>query len=164
MRLPLIIFACLMPAAAFAQCGSGEQTVLHCTVSNGAKTLQVCSGKETLHYAYGATGQSPDLALAVPFTHNGYVPWAGVGRAIHEAVVFTNGEYSYEAWSSIERGADLADPVTGGVFVLKDGESVAGLDCDQGSITTDFNGLYEALNEAGLCWNQSGEFKWTACQ
>ena len=64
-----VLFATLIGFAATsagAECRAPSQTFLSCTLSNGAKTLDVCFDAASLTYRFGKTGAQPDLTLFVP--------------------------------------------------------------------------------------------------
>ena len=73
-----------------------------------------------------------------------------------------NGAYSYEVYSSIERNPENPQ-VRGGVEVFQNGQPVASVQCDAGSVVTNIDALYEMREAAGLCYDPSS-FGWNECK
>ena len=152
-----------------ATCLDGEESFLSCTVEDGRKTLSVCLAGETATYRFGPRGGAPELEMVRDIGLVDYTPWAGVGRAIWEEVVFHNGSYSYLVYGSIDRLPPVDDDgvlvvdVGGGVTVMRSGQELAAFDCDPG--TSDFNYseiLGETKEAAGYCWDRN-RFAWVLC-
>jgi hypothetical protein len=148
-HIAALVLAAPMAAAA---CPDGSTTFLSCTMSGGAKALDVCYADGVATYAFGPAGKTPDLALAEPIATLDYVPWPGIGSAIWETVTFRNAGYAYEVAGSIRRGPDetTADDTDmlvtqkGQISVMQGDRPVATLLCDPGSVSFDWT---EALSD-----------------
>lgn len=143
----LLVLA-LLPFPAMAECR--QETFLSCPVG-GNDWLEVCIGGDSFSYAFGPAG-APELQLTAPMAAGPVTPWPGVGSAIWSAVVFQNGGYAYEVWSSIDRNPDHENP-QGGVNVLRGEAMLAQFTCLAGTVTTPAFTLEDAMAEAGYCWN-----------
>ena len=148
--LPL---CCLLPAPTLAAC-QGE-TLFHCPI--GKKQLEVCQQGSAVSYSFGPAGR-PEITLSESITSLDYQPWSGIGRAMHEAVVFDNNGISYRVWTSFDRNQP-EDPVTGGVLVEKDEQLLAQLNCKPETMEAALDLLWSAKEKAGQCWNYE-KFRW----
>lgn len=161
MRLILIGTACLIGQSAMA-CGE----IIHaCTFKDGATAVKVCLNSESVTYAYGPNGGTPDLALEVSIADAEYTPWPGVGRSIAEGVTFRNGAFSYEVFGGSPKldENDELGPMFGGIIISENDNVIARLTCDEGSVEwggygTD--GIYGAKTAVGQCWEID---QWVAC-
>lgn len=153
MRLALVLIALAAPADAACR---GE-TLFSCEI--GRKRLEVCLNGQSVSYRFGPEGR-PELELATSLRQTVYQPWPGVGRAIWEAVSFTNRGTTYEVWSSFDRLAPEAR-TEGGVNVLTGSEVTAQLTCRPGSVSAGLDLLYGAKEAIGQCWNRDLQ-AWTA--
>lgn len=136
--------------------------MFQCTLSNGAKTLEVCYGDGVAQYSFGRTGQKPELELSATITDLYYLPWNGVGRSIYEEIGFRNGDYDYTIHAALDRTILEDDdewPLTGGVTVIKADQTIAEIDCDPESVTHSLDSFYEAKHDAGQCWRHQS-FEW----
>ncbi|QDC10478.1 hypothetical protein FHY55_15055 [Oceanicola sp. D3] len=149
----------LLAPAATADCITRAESFLMCTVNGGAKELRGCWGPGDAGYQYGPAGGEPELVLSVPLTQLDYIPWAGVGSSIWEEVNYHNGDVQYSVWHRIDRDPG-GDPPSAGVTVTRGEETLADLQCDPGSISANYQGLYEAKAEIGQCWQ---DFSWQSC-
>ncbi len=131
-----IAFTCLATQAG-AACGSFQETFMSCTFQDGRKSVEVCVGQKTASYRYGPTGGAAELALTVPLSDVEHIPWPGVTGTIWERLIFTNGDVQYDVYGSISKrqNADgTPSEIYGGIDVNQNGETLAALECDQGSI------------------------------
>lgn len=143
----LLVLA-VLPLPAMADCR--QQTFLSCPVG-GNDRLEVCIDTGSFSYAFGPTG-APELRLSVPMAIGPVTPWPGVGSAVWSAVSFTNGGYTYEVWSSVDRNPDAANP-QGGVNVLRGEAMLAQFTCLPGTVSAPAFVLEDAMAAAGYCWN-----------
>ena len=167
---PLSALAVLIAGPALAGCPAGTTPILTCTFEHGAKRVDACQDGTTATYAFGKAGQAPDLTLVTPVADLDYTPWPGVGRSIWEEVSFYNQDITYLLWFNYDKvnaieeaqAAGAPDPLTAGISVLRgDGEGLASLECDPGSIDTEMDALSDAKERLGLCWD--GE-TWGPCE
>lgn len=162
MRMILIGTACMIGQNALA-CGE----IIHaCTFKGGTTAVQVCLNNDTVSYAYGPNGGTPDLSLEVSIRDAEYTPWPGVGNSIAEGVTFRNGGFSYEVFGGSPKldENDELGPMFGGIVISENDETIARLSCDVGSVVwggygTD--GIYGAKTDAGQCWKN---FAWVQCK
>jgi hypothetical protein len=148
----LFILACFFPLPALAEC-TGE-TLVSCPI--GAKQLQVCNEGDLLTYSFGPPG-APDLQLASR-PQEAYTPWNGIGRSLWETITFTNRNVTYEVVFSFDRMVEDAMPEWG-VVVTQGDEIIANLTCENQLANIPFDGLYDQITAAGLCWNRE-DFVW----
>jgi hypothetical protein len=145
--LVLILALTLLPLPALAQCPGQE--LLSCPI--GKKQLELCLDADGVSYSFGPKGR-PEITLATAIRDTDYQPWSGVGRAMWDAVRFTNQGTTYEVWTSLDRMAENAG-WEGGVNVLKGEEMLASLTCAPGSVRGDLGDIFDAKTDAGQCWN-----------
>ncbi len=151
MRRVLTALCLCAPLPAFADCA--DLSVMTCSLSGGAKTLQVCQAGDAVAYSFGPAGGAPELALTEPLASGTYTPWNGIGRAIWETVGFRSEGFTYEVWSSFDRLEETAQ-VEGGVNVYKGDDLQASLTCDPGSVEAGFDSLFPVMEAQGFCWNR----------
>lgn len=134
-----------------------------CTFNNGAKSVSICVDGDTATYAFGPTGEAPDLALRTPIAALDYQPWPGVGRTIFESVTFYNHDYSYTVISGVDRMS--ADDSRFSEVIVKQNEAeVAVLICDPDSVRWTYSPeLADAKAALNLCWSGSPDTGWIAC-
>jgi hypothetical protein len=145
MRILLLTLLAAFPAHAACQ---GE-TALSCQI--GKKVLDVCLSGSDVTYAFGPNGK-PELKLSVPTAKADYRPWNGIGRYMGDAMAFENDGITYEVWYSVDRLED-EHRLDAGINIVENGELVAQLTCDQGSIDQRLDIIYSAKEAVGQCWN-----------
>lgn len=156
----LVGVLCVLAAPA-AACGVGEQEVFDCTASGGTKLLRVCTTEEAARYSFGRLGQQPELELFAEMQALDYRPWNGIGRSYYEQVTFYNAGHAYTVYFNLDRlEEDPLRSITGGVAVNRNGEEIANVSCDPGSITNGLDALYGQKQAVGQCWDHSN-FLWT---
>jgi hypothetical protein len=158
----IVAFAILLPSSASAACAPNMTTLVSCTVGKGAKVLDLCTNGANVLYRFGKTGRAADLELIESVRKVGYTPWSGVGSAIWESVTIGNGTYTYEVHSSIDRKPDNPQ-VRGGVEVFNNGQNIALVHCDAGSVTANIDELFLMREAAGLCYDHA-IFGWDDCK
>lgn len=141
---------------------------MSCTLRSGANTAQVCVNDTDVVYRFGRAGKAPDLELTTPVSTVDYVPWPGIGRTIWESVAFENGAFRYEIGTGFSRRMDDDDPeipvAFGVISVTENGESIATLKCDKGTVDWGYGGgLFDAKKAQNLCWKSAPENKWISC-
>jgi hypothetical protein len=109
------------------------------------------SDADGVSYSFGPKGR-PEITLTSAIRDTDYQPWSGVGRAMWDAVRFTNQGTTYEVWTSLDRMAENAG-WEGGVNVLKGEELLASPTCAPGSVRGDLGDIFDAKIDAGQCWN-----------
>ena len=161
---PVRIFAALAvlatgaPATAQEGCFGAGVPLFHCQA--GGKTLDLCLQGEVMLYRFGPRGQAAELLLARHVIGVGMVPWNGIGRYLWEEVTVYNGTFDYTVHYSIDRLAQGAPVVTGGVTVTEGDRTLADLSCDAGSVSiSDLYPVFEAKEAGGQCWD-TGAFEW----
>lgn len=168
-KLILSLMVASAAAAGTAQaegCFGPGVPLFHCTVKGGAKSVDLCLQGNVAYYRFGPAGGVAEMLLAQPVDKVDMIPWNGIGRTIYEEAGFANGPIDYAVFYAIDRlpaeGEVTAD-VSGGVTVTKGDQTVAQLNCDDGSLSvTDIYPLYEAKQAAGQCWNREA-FQWGPC-
>lgn len=163
MRLSFAVLAITaLTSPAFADCSPNTETILSCTFQNGKKTLEACHDGTTAYYSFGKRGMVAEMNLKALVKNLNFEPWPGVGSSIWEQVTFTNEDISYVVWSSLTRDPTVAKPQNAGIEVMQGDKSLALLRCDQSSINTNIDQLWEAMEAQGMCYNRS-EFNWQEC-
>ncbi len=162
--------ASLIATPALAGCPAGSVPILTCSFQNGAKQVTACQDGVSATYAFGKTGRAPELTLSTPVADLDYTPWPGIGRSIWATTAFENQGFTYLLWYNYDKidaledaqAAGAPDPLTAGISVLRgDGEGLASLECDPGSITTRMDALSQAKEALGLCWDGQ---TWGPCE
>jgi hypothetical protein len=116
---------------------SQTDVFLSCTFSEGRKAVTVDVTGNVISYRFGVPGEMPELIMERDVSQVVYTPWNGIGRNIWEQVDFINDDYTYQVWGNRAKIMDAEDPlieVSGGIGVLKEGELLANLSCDPGSV------------------------------
>lgn len=157
----LIALLALMPLSAHAACQAGSEPVQSCSLSGGNKVLDVCLMQDSMSYSFGKAGEDPDLRLSAPITQAGYVPWNGVGRSIYEEVSFYNQGVTYLVWYAVDRTID-AHPISGGIVVRQGDKQLATMSCDENSVITGFDAVYDRMTTLGHCWAYETH-EWVDC-
>ena len=157
----LALFA--LPGTALAQCPTGAETLIACTLKGGTKRVETCLMGESALYRFGPVGGTPELELSAHIRDVGMTPWPGVSRSIWEAVIFYNRDISYEVSYAIDRDPE-ANEVTGSVAVLRGDDTLAILDCDRGTVQSAGYPLplFDAKERAGQCWRFESH-DWGGC-
>ncbi|MCG7492993.1 hypothetical protein [Thalassobius sp. Cn5-15] len=148
-------FLCATLAIPAYACPDGATPLVSCPLQDGTKYLQTCLLGDHATYAFGATGQLPDLHLARPVADVEMTPWPGIGRYIWEDFTFTNGATSYHVSYGFDRMAEGEAQMSGGVVVEQGDNVLAELHCDLGHVTTSGYplSLYEAKEAAGQVYS-----------
>ena len=157
-----LIALTISTAPAFAQCPTNQHPILSCNIEDSQKALTACHDGAVATYAFGKPGQTPELIIKTPVTQINYTPWNGVGRGIYEQVIFDNAGVGYLLWSAFEKDPGVEQPFSGGIVVQQNGEDLASLMCDPGTMEVGIDGLFEVMESHGQCWDYS-DFKWIAC-
>lgn len=144
----------LCATAALADCPSGAQVLLICDIAENTKQLETCLSGDTVTYAYGVKGQTPELQLSRHVRDVEHTPWPGIGRWIWEEIAFLNAEYAYRVIYSFERNPETM-VLAGELEVWNGDDVITSLTCDPDSI--DFSGfpspVYDAKVAAGQAWD-----------
>ena len=163
-----------LPQTTFAECATPQDTFLSCTFSQGRKVVDVCVDGDNLTYSFGRVGKAPDLVMSVPVVDADYTPWPGIGRSIWESVAFQNQDARYEVSYVIDRifpedeTEDIQLEYYGYIEVIVGNESQIALSCDDGSVVSGGDSLYDTKTAAGQCWDAEGMdpegWRWMACK
>lgn len=138
----------LIAPAAWAQCQNGAE-LFSCTFSHGKKAVNICQDGADYSYAYGRIGQVPDLFLLRGLDELDFTPWTGIGRYYGEDVRFFNKSVSYLISFSVDRLSEDA-VAEGQLSVHEEGNRLALLICDTGSVRMNLTPLANAWYDAGL--------------
>jgi hypothetical protein len=157
MRAILLFLALAAPAQAACP---NDSEVFSCTISG--KALQLCHWKGALIYNFGDP-ERPELSIAEPLQTAAFTPWNGIGRYIWETLAFRNAGYTYEVWTSAERGPEATEGLTGGITVLQGDQTIAQLTCDPGTPNQSLDVIYELKQSIGQCWDFDSRSWQTAC-
>ncbi|WP_425071244.1 hypothetical protein [Sagittula sp. S175] len=144
LALPLLALASPLMAGEFCTLDGTER--FSCTLKNGTKAVEVCDALwldvDTASYGFFTPGQEPEMEIAQEMTGMLYEPWGGVGTP-WGSVTFNAPDdvHSYTVWY---QGND------GGITVQKNGEDIAMLECDHGTLTHDLDALIERIETAQI--------------
>lgn len=150
----------LLPLPALADC-PGE-VIFACPIK--ARVLEVCLTGTAAIYSYGKPGR-PELTIATPLTELDYTPWPGIGSAIWEEARLQNAGVDYTVFTSIEKlGEDGQDPERqGGVAVTQGDQTLAQLACTAPPDPGALDALFQAITDAGRCWDFDSQSWQEAC-
>lgn len=153
-----------LASIAQAGCPDGQEVFTSCQIADRATEVLVCSDAQVATYSYGPIGGPPDLVLTEPVGDVDFVPWPGVGKAIHETVTFYNDRFSYQVGAGFDRPFSeeemaLGPQHFGWVEVARDGAALARLTCIPSTVTYGFGdgGIYAAKIAAGLRWDDRSQ-------
>ena len=156
----LLMLSLVLPNVAWGAC-VGE-TLFSCPIQGSSKVIEMCLKDEVLTYRFGRPGQ-PEIELTEPVAAGTYRPWNGIGRSITEAVTFTNRDYSYDVWWSLDR-LEEDRPVTGGVTIFQGEKYLAQVECAPGTVGDSFEPiLTDAMRANGQCWDYASHSWQTTC-
>ena len=169
MRKTILSVAMLIAASGAARaegCFGPGVPLFHCTVTGGAKSVDLCLQDDVAYYRFGPVNAAAEMLLARPVGEVHMIPWNGIGRTIYEEAGFNNGVFDYTVYYAIDRipeGGEVTAEISGGVTVIKADQTMAQMTCDAGSVTiNDVYPLYEAKTAAGQCWDREA-FQWGPC-
>lgn len=154
-----------LPALAPAQegCFGAGLPLFHCTMKDGAKTLDVCLQGEAAFYRFGPRDGAAEMLLAHRVEDIHLTPWNGIGSNIYEELEFWAGDVTFQVHYRLERIAADNPDISGGVRVFRADQMLADLACDEGSVEErDFDMLFQAKERAGQCYNADA-FMWSPC-
>jgi hypothetical protein len=156
---PFALLLVLLPLPAAAACPNDTE-IFSCTITG--KPLQICHWKGALIYNFGPL-DAPELSIAEPLETVAFTPWPGAGNYIWETVVFRNEGFTYEVWTSIERGPDATTGLEAAVTVFEGEAEIARLDCDKGTPTNSLDRIYDLKQSIGQCWDYDTRTWATTC-
>jgi len=154
----LALLLALAPLPAAASCPYGD-TVFSCQI--GAKAVELCHSGDALVYSFGPEGK-PELTITEPLETLDFTPWPGIGRYYWDAVRFRNAGFTYEIYSSIERGPDATTGRLAELSVMEGETEVARLTCDEGTAGS-LELIYVLKKSIGQCWDYDSESWISTC-
>ncbi len=157
-----VLAVCTLAATA-RTASSFDETIQSCTFEGGRNTVLICLDDGLVTYDYGPTGGPPELSLSVPIEDADYRPWPGTGSTVWEMVTFYDEAYAYRVaagFHNLRAGEDTPRPLFGSIDVTYEGDPIAVLECDAGSVQWGYGngGLHGAKTAAGLCWAGHPDF------
>lgn len=135
--LSAAVFAALLSGGASAQARPGR-VIFACTMQGSGKKVEVRDLGTGLTYAFGRDLSRPELRVTRPYSGWTRTPWKGIGRAIYDALNFTNGGVRYSVYSSHDR-LDLTD--RHGIWVEVPGRNPVELVCRNSTVITRIQGF-----------------------
>lgn len=146
---PASLVLAVLASTASADCPTGAQELVSCTLKGGRKVLTTCLMDQTASYSFGAAHKAPDLHLTRHVRDVDYTPWPGIGRTIWEEFSFENKGVRYLVHFSVDKAPGSV--MQGGVIVMQGETELASLDCDPGSVAGQGYSmrLYDAKVAAG---------------
>lgn len=160
MKHSFLALLLLTPLPAHADCGDSAELLFSCSFNGGSKQVTTCLADDIVSYAFGPVGAVPELAMVREVQDVDMRPWNGFGRYINESFTLTNGAYGYTLRYAIDKLAqEGADGLDGELWVTKDMQEIATMQCDPGSLA--FSGypfpLYDAKLATGQIWDRETE-------
>ena len=141
------------PALAGEYCQLDGTELFACTFQAGKKAVELCDAVwmdgAMVSYGFFRRGGAVEKEIVTDMAGLTVTPWSGVGTTMSEAVTIHAGDgYGYELWWEAPRGTTGEE--TGGITVLKDGETLATLTCDPGSLHQDLATLFDKVEIARI--------------
>lgn len=156
MRAAVLLLVLGFATPAHAAC-PGESEIFSCTVEG--EPLRICHWKGALIYNFGPD-EKPELSLSAPLESAAFTPWSGIGRYVTDSVAFANQGYTYQVWTSAERGPEATGGLEGGVTVHQGEDILTQLACEPGSVSQSLDTIYDLKRSIGQCWDMSSQ-QWT---
>lgn len=149
----LLISAITTAAHAGQYCAVDNSVMFACTFNGGQKAVEVCDTNfwadgDNASYAFFKSNGQIEKEIITDKASLIATPWNGMGNSIWETVTFFSGDYGYEVWWSGER--DAGSEVLGGITVTQNGDILAELNCDEGSVQQNLTSLIEAVEAAQI--------------
>lgn len=160
MKLAVAVLLAGLPAAAQAGCFGAGEPLFHCRIEGSARQVDICLQDGVALYRFGPMDGAAEMILARRVEDVGLRPWNGIGRWLHEALRFTNGETAYEISYGIDRLSET-HVVEAGIAIHESGREIARLACRPETVLgLDFTPLFEAKLAAGQSWcPEAGEWR-----
>lgn len=151
-RTFLALFALMGATAATAgeYCELDGSEMFSCTFSNGTKAVEVCDAYwmdgDMASYGFFKRGGAVEKEIITDKASLIYDEGTGMGSLMSESVTFqAEGGYAYEVYWWAEQGDDA---LSGGINVLKNGDTIADLSCDSGSVRHEFTDFFGMIDNA----------------
>lgn len=148
----LALFALLGATSATAgeYCELDGSEMFSCTFKHGAKAVEVCDAYwldgDMASYGFFKRGSAVEKEIITDKASLIYNEGSGMGGLMSESVTFqAGGGYAYEVFWSAEQGDAR---ISGGINVLKNGDEIANLSCDPGSVRHEFTAFFEMIDNA----------------
>lgn len=131
-------------------CELDGSEMFFCTFNNGAKGVEVCDAYwldgDMASYGFYKRGGEIEKEIITDKASLIYDEGTGMGSMMSESVTFqAEGGYAYEVYWWAERGDDQ---INGGINVQKNGEEIANLSCDAGSVRHEFTEFFGLIDDA----------------
>ncbi len=150
-------------AASSTASSAAAEVLFDCPI--GAQQLSITLAGDTAIYTFGPQGAPETVISAAPRDLN-YLPWAGMGTSMPEAVQFANAGTTYKVWYAVQKqmgvNAPLA-PTQGGVRVMQASAMLADLVCTAPPSVYALERIYDAKLAAGHCYDWQNQSWGTAC-
>ncbi|WP_152612601.1 hypothetical protein [Leisingera sp. ANG-M7] len=161
MRIFLPGLLLLANSAAVSACPEGSETLISCTFKDGVRTLTTCLQGEQATYVFGRPGRQPELEMKRDVRDVDMTPWPGIGGSIWEEAIFSNGNVRYIVYYSLSKDPGARFPMEAGVIVEQNGEELAHLRCDAGSVDSGYPlPLFDAKVAAGQVYSlETGQWE-----
>lgn len=165
------IFAVLLLALPRAPALADTPPLFQCEFANG-KTVTLTAADQGITYRFGRPGHAPELQLYRLYSEVFVTPWPGIGRTIWEEISLGNDGYTYRIWGALDKMKaveDASSALSAGLIVARgepgqDGEELAQLDCQPGSISYDVFAFSDTYEAAGYCWDSAGQIWKERCE
>lgn len=153
MKRTLFAACALMTATAASAgefCELDGSEMFSCTFNNGAKAVEVCDAYwldgDMASYGFFKRGGDIEKEIVTDKASLIYDEGTGMGGMMSESVTFqAGGGYAYEVFWWAEQGDDA---LNGGINVLQNGDEIASLSCDDGSVRHEFTELFGMIEDA----------------
>lgn len=150
--LAITTLALMGTTAAYAgeYCDLDGSEMFRCTFNGGAKAVEICDAYwmdgDMASYGFFKRGGQIEKEIVTDKASLIYDEGTGMGNFLSESVTFqAGGGYAYEVYWAAERSDDQ---IGGGILVKKNGEDIANLSCDAGSVQHEFTAFFEMIDTA----------------
>jgi hypothetical protein len=134
--------------------------LLECEMDSKELSLSLIG--DGLNYQFG-THDHTELYLTQKLRTAQYEPWDGFGRYMGDSVIFQNGQYSYDVYTSYDNFQEEVG-WTAGVNVFKKGNLLTRLHCNKPFQDNPLDRLFTAKEKSGQCWDLESQSWLDACQ
>lgn len=151
-RILLATFALVGASAASAGefCELDGSEMFRCTFNGGAKAVEVCDAYwldgDMASYGFFKRGGEIEKEIITDKASLIYDEGTGMGGMMSESVTFqAGGGYAYEVFWWAQQGDAQ---ISGGINVLQNGDEIASLSCDPGSVRHEFTEFFGLIDNA----------------
>jgi TPR repeat protein len=147
-----MLFGFFFAADSLANCGTAEELVASCQIAGQEEHVSICLSGDNAIYRFALKQEKPDLELRVPLMDLGYLRTDGAKITIDETIIFSSGDYAYQASFGFRDGLP-PDPTQlheyGTVKVLQKNKTITELNCAPETIKRAYDLLLDRMRKLG---------------